>query len=102
MAKLVALYATPADPIAFETHYFSKHLPLAKQLPGLTRYEVSSGPIKTPGGESRYHFAAILSFDSNAAMRQALRSREGQAAAADVSNFAHAGVDLLLFDSKEV
>ena len=32
----------------------------------------------------------------------ALRSPEGQATAADLGNFAQAGVDLLLFESKEI
>lgn len=31
-----------------------------------------------------------------------LESPEGQAAAADLGNFAQAGVDLLFFDTKEV
>ena len=28
MAKLLALYKTPADPAAFDRYYFSKHVPL--------------------------------------------------------------------------
>ena len=52
--------------------------------------------------ESAYHLAAILWFDSLAAIQSALGSPEGQATAGDLANFAQAGVDLLMFDSKEV
>jgi uncharacterized protein (TIGR02118 family) len=102
MAKLVALYKTPANAEAFDAHYYSTHVPLAKQLPGLRRYEVSTGPVGTPQGASPYHLAAILSFDSLEALKQGLGSPQGQATAGDLANFAQAGVELLLFDTKEV
>ncbi|MGE8452528.1 MAG: EthD family reductase [Pseudomonadales bacterium] len=44
----------------------------------------------------------MLSFDSLVALQQAMASPEGAAAAADVANFARAGVDMLIFDTKEV
>ena len=94
--------AIRADPAAFDKHYFSKHVPLAKTIAGLRRYEVNAGPVGSPMGESPYHLAAILSFDSMAALQQALGSPQGQATAADLGNFAQAGVELLVFDSKEV
>ena len=102
MANLVALYKKPADTVAFDAHYFSTHAPLAKKLPGLRRYEVSVGPVGTPQGDSSYHMVAILNFDSPAAIRQALSSPQGQATAGDLANFAGAGVELLIFDSKDV
>ncbi|MBI3067778.1 MAG: EthD family reductase [Betaproteobacteria bacterium] len=102
MAKLVALYRTPADASAFDSYYFSTHVPLAKKIPGLRRYEVSVGPVTMPRGESPFHLAAVLTFDSTSAMQQALGSPEGGAAAADLANFAQAGVELLIFDSKDV
>lgn len=102
MAKLMALYKKPADIAAFDSHYFSKHIPIAKKIPGLRGYEVSSGPVGTPAGESPFHLVALLSFDSLAAIRQGMASPEGAAAAADLANFAQAGVDLLIFDTREV
>ena len=45
MAKIVALYKEPADPAAFDAYYYSTHVPLAKTLPGLRGYEVSTGPV---------------------------------------------------------
>lgn len=102
MAKLVVLYKTPSNPAAFDSYYFSNHVPLAKKLAGLKRYEVSTGPVTTPQGASPYHLAAVLSFDSADALRQALNSPEGQAAAGDLANFAQAGAELLIFESKDV
>jgi uncharacterized protein (TIGR02118 family) len=102
MAKLVALYKKPADAAAFDAYYFSTHVPKAKKVPGLRRYEVSSGPVETPQGESAYHLVAVLEFDSLAALQTGLGSPEGQAAAGDLANFAQAGVELLMFDSKQV
>jgi uncharacterized protein (TIGR02118 family) len=102
MAKLVAIYKTPADPAAFDTYYYSTHLPIAKKIPGLRRYEVSTGMVATPRGPSGYHLVAELTFDSFPALQQALGSPEGLKAAADVPNFAQAGVELLVFDSKDV
>ncbi len=102
MATLVALYKKPADTKAFDTYYFSNHIPLAKTIPGLTRCEVSNGAVSTPQGESPYHLVAMLSFDSAEALRQGLASAAGQATAGDLGNFAQAGVELLVFDSKVV
>ncbi len=102
MAKLVALYRQPADPAAFDSHYFSVHVPLAKRISGLRRYEINHGAVGTPQGKSPYHLVAMLSFDSVEAIQQALVSPEGQAAAGDLGNFAQAGVELLIFDTKDI
>ncbi len=102
MAKLVVLYKKPADTAAFDSYYFSTHVPIAKKIAGLRRYEVSSGPVASPAGDSPFHLVAVLSFDSLPALQQAMASPEGAAAAADVANFAQAGVDMLIFDTKEV
>ena len=42
MAKIVALYKKPANAAAFDSYYFSTHVPKAKSVPGLRSYEVSS------------------------------------------------------------
>ena len=102
MAKLLALYRKPEDPAAFEGYYFGTHVPIAKRVPGLRSYEVSHGGIASPQNESPYHMVAILDFESLAAIGQALASPEGQATAADLANFASAGVDLLVFETREV
>ncbi|HEX2009615.1 MAG TPA: EthD family reductase [Roseateles sp.] len=102
MAKLIALYNKPADATAFDAHYFDRHVPLAKTIPGLRRYEVSAGAVMTPQGEAPLHLVALLEFDSVPAIQAAMASPEGIATAADLANFAQAGVQLLIFDSKTV
>ena len=102
MAKLVVLYKKPADKDAFDAYYVSKHVPIAKKIPGLRSYEFSSGPVASPRGESPFHLIALLGFDSLAAIQQGMSSPEGVAAAADLENFAQAGADLLIFDTKDI
>lgn len=102
MAKLLVLYSKPANPATFDTYYFSTHVPLAKKVPGLRSYKVNVGPVLTPQGPANVHLAAVLSFDSMEAIQHGMASPAGQAAAADLANFAQAGVQLLMFDTREV
>lgn len=101
-AKIIALYGTPADPAHFNDYYFNKHVPIAKTLPGLLDCEVNSSPVMDNTGKVAHHLAAILSFDSAAAMQAALASPEGAATAADLANFASGGVQLLFFETRAV
>jgi len=103
MASMTVIYRRPQDVAAFDKHYFETHAPLAKQLPGLRRYEVSEGPIAAPAGGD-FHLVANLYFDDMAALESAFASPEGQAAGADRLVFApdDADVIMLLFDTREV
>lgn len=102
MAQLVVMYKTPKDAAAFDRYYFEKHIPIAKKIPGLRKYEVSRGAVATPAGPSGYHLVALLHFDDLAAIQGAFGSTEGQAAVADVQTFATGGVDIFMFDTCSV
>ncbi|MBL6651592.1 MAG: EthD family reductase [Reyranella sp.] len=102
MATLVVLYNKPANAADFDKHYFNKHVPLAKKIPGLKKYEVSKGTVATPGGPSDYHLVALLTFDSVADIGAAFASAEGKATAGDLANFAQAGAQLLICDTHPV
>jgi uncharacterized protein (TIGR02118 family) len=102
MARLLVLYKTPKDTTTFDKYYFEKHIPIAKRIPGLRKYEVSRGPVAAPAGASGVHLVAILHFDDMAAIQSAFASPDGQAAAADVQTFATGGVDMLMFDDRTV
>jgi uncharacterized protein (TIGR02118 family) len=102
MAHLVVMYRTPKDTDAFDKHYREKHIPIAKKIPGLRKYEISQGPIVSPAGPSGLHLVATLYFDDLAAIQKAFASAEGQAAGADVQTFATGGADMLMFDNIEV
>jgi uncharacterized protein (TIGR02118 family) len=102
MAEVVVLYKTPKDTASFDKHYFEKHVPIAKKIPGLRKFAVSQGPVATPAGPSGFHLIAILTFDNLAAIQAGFGSAEGQAAGADVQTFATGGADMLLFDTRVV
>jgi uncharacterized protein (TIGR02118 family) len=103
-ARMVVIYRIPKDREAFDRHYFDIHVPLAKKLPGLRKYEVSDGPISMPAGAFEVHRIGTLFFDDLAAIAHAFASPEGQAAAADRRRFApdDSGVQMFLYESAEV
>lgn len=104
MAQMIVVYQTPKNVEAFDRHYFDIHVPLAKKLPGLRKYEISDGPIETPAGASDVYRIGTLHFDDLAAIRTAFASPQGRAAAADRRLFApdDSGVKIFLFDNREV
>ena len=102
MAKLFATYQQPADAAAFDNYYFDKHIPLAKTIPGLRSYEVTRGDVMGMSGKHGVYLVAILEFDSMAAIQEAMASAQGQATAADLANFAAAGVDVLMGETRIV
>ncbi|MEO8383862.1 MAG: EthD family reductase [Betaproteobacteria bacterium] len=101
-ATVIALYNPPTDVAAFDKYYYANHVPLAKTLPGLRRYEVSNGKVGDITGATPYHLVATLTFDSMQAIQAALASPVGAATAGDLQNFATGGVSLLMFESKEI
>jgi uncharacterized protein (TIGR02118 family) len=102
MARLVVMYKTPQDASAFDKYYIDTHVPIAKKIPGLRKYEISRGAVATPAGPSNYHLVAILHFDDVAAIQAAFGSPEGKAAVADLQNFATGGADITLFETRDV
>lgn len=102
MAKLIAMYGKPQDPAASDAYYFATHVPIAKRVPGLRKYEVSEGGIGTPAGPASNYLTAILHFDSMADLEAASTSPEGQAAADDIADFADGGADLSFFEDRTI
>jgi uncharacterized protein (TIGR02118 family) len=103
MAKMVVIYKHPSNPQAFDEHYFGVHIPLAKKLPGLLRYEVSQGPIAGPRGPSDTYLIGTLYFDDIQALQRAFASPEGEACARDVPNYAPAEkMQMFLFEDRAV
>ncbi|MGY1594645.1 EthD family reductase [Geodermatophilus sp. SYSU D00708] len=99
--RLVVSYGQPEDPGAFDEYYRDTHVPLAMEMPGVNRFVVGH-PQSMDGSQPTAYFVAELEFDSEEAMGRALSSPEGQAAAADVGNFATGGVTFAHFDVREV
>ena len=101
MFQLTALYNQPEDPEAFDKHYDTVHAPLAKKFPGLQRYTISHPGPDQDGNPPAYFLIAVLEFADEAAFGAALGGPEGQAALADLPNFAGAGVTIVSGESHE-
>ena len=101
MARMIVIYKTPKDPVAFDKHYHEIHVPLAKQIPGLRKYEVSKGPIAALASASDTHLIATLHFDTMDAIKAAFASDCGRACAADRRKLApDEDVQMFLFDEE--
>lgn len=102
MAQMTVIYKTPKDIPFFEQHYFEVHIPLAQQLPGLLRYEISDGPIVSTTGHLDIYRVAHLYFESVEAMMTAFQSPIGQQCAADRKILAdNEAVQIYLYATKK-
>ncbi len=103
MTKMTVVYQRPKDIESFERHYFEVHIPLAKQLPGLIKYEINDGGILSTTGHSSYRIAN-LHFESMDVMKNAFASEVGQKCAIDRKVLApdNEDVQIYLYDTKEV
>lgn len=101
---MTVIYKTPKDKIEFEKHYFDVHVPLAKKLPALNKYETSDGSIISPTGHTETYFIANLYFDSIDAIKEAFATEIGQQCAPDRKILApnNADVQIYLYDTKEI
>jgi len=91
MVKLVALYPTPANTDAFDSHFADTHLPRVKKWPGLRKIEIAK-VTGTQIGEPKLHMIEELYFDDEESMQKALASTDGKAAALDLMEFAGSSV----------
>lgn len=95
MIKLTLLYGHPEDPREFERYYAETHLPLAARMPGVARLELTRFGPAMDGSAPGYYRMAELYFSDEAQVGATLASPEGQAALADLPNFATGGVTTL-------
>src|SRR5665213_1517616 len=94
MHKLIALYHPPKDPVQFREHLLNVHLPLVAAFPGLRALRVAFD-VASPSGPSPYSAAVECDFDDESSLNRALASPQGEAASADVPNYAAAGVIII-------
>ena len=95
MFQLTALYSHPEDPAAFDKHYRDVHSVLATKLPGLRRFTMNWPAPGPDGAKPSYHLVATLFWDSAEDLQAAFATPEGEAAMADLPDFAAAGVDIM-------
>jgi uncharacterized protein (TIGR02118 family) len=101
MYRVTIVYNHPTDPAAFDEHYRTRHLPLVREVPDVVHF--AGGHCDGMGGQpAQAYFLAQLYFSSAETAGAALSSNEGQAAAADLENFADGGVSMLFSDESIV
>jgi uncharacterized protein (TIGR02118 family) len=101
MFRLTVLYGHPQDPAHFDRYYRDVHLPLARKIEGLKGWTIGKCVSAQPGEEPPYYMIVGLYAESREAMEALLASPAGQAALADVPNFASGGATFF-YDDEEV
>jgi uncharacterized protein (TIGR02118 family) len=78
------------------------HIPLAKGMPGLRRYTLSTNP--TPVRGEPFYRVAELDWDDMEALRLAVESPDGKATAEDVERLSEwsPGVESMICELEEV
>lgn len=96
MVKLVVMYGHPENPEAFEKYYSETHLPIAAQIPGVVKVELTRF-VGTPDGTaaSEYRMAEVY-FNSLEDLQTNMGGAQGQAAVNDIPNFATGGVNVMI------
>jgi uncharacterized protein (TIGR02118 family) len=95
MPRLIALYAPPDDPDAFDAHYRDVHAPIVDRYPNVRDVRLTR-PVGVAGRPAPYHLMAEMAFDTDADLEGALSSDAGVESARDLRNFAGAGVTLFI------
>jgi uncharacterized protein (TIGR02118 family) len=99
MVKVTVLYDQPTDPAAFEKYYVETHLPEhGAKLPGAIKLEAN----KAVGDQPPYYRTADIYFDDMASLQACLGSQIGQAAVADIDNFAKGRYKVLITEIQPV
>jgi len=102
MVRLLVLYGHPTDPDAFDKYYEERHIPIAKKMKGLKKWTVGKVQAKPSEERPPYYYVADLFMQSREEFEQLLATPEGQAAVADVPNYATGGVTFLYTEIEEI
>lgn len=102
MIRLLVLYGHPADPAAFDRYYRDVHISIAKKMKGLRKWTIGKVQGTPDGAPSPFYYVADLFMDSREEFEQLLASPEGQAAVADVPNYATGGVQFVYTEVENV
>ena len=96
MYKVVVLYEHPVDAEAFEKYFIKHHLPLAQQMPGVSRIELTKFDSSAYGGKPEFYRMSELFFLSRQVMEETMGCPEGQAVINDLHNLTSTGVRIIL------
>lgn len=99
MPRLTVCYGHPSSTQEFDQYYRQVHAKLAAKVPGARDFNASRC-TSLDENPPPFYLIAELEFDSLEALRTGLESAEGQAAAADLANFATGGATLFVQHSQ--
>lgn len=93
---LLVVYNHPEDTTAFQDYLWETHIPIVYKVPGLHQLFIHSDLTTTEFVPGDIYQLGTVVFASQADLETALGSAEGQAAFADVGNFATGGFSAYL------
>lgn len=96
MLKVTILFGHPASPEDFERYYADTHLPLANEVRGADRVELTKFVFGPDGGQPAFYRMAEIYFSTEAQMQAVFSSPECVATLADLNNFATGGVTTIV------
>ncbi len=106
MHTLIAIYRAPESKEEFDKHYKEVHTPLAKQMEGLRRMEVTwVEKMLTPSNDTlpnAPHLICTMYFDSAEALNASMKSPNSRAAAKDLMSFAGPLVSMIVGNSEDI
>jgi uncharacterized protein (TIGR02118 family) len=94
MHKLMVLYGEPKDRAAFKRYYEGPHAALARHIPHVKKARFTYEPAGV-GGPSPFFCIFEAVFEDVKTFAASMQSPEGQAAAADIANFATGGATVV-------
>lgn len=94
MIKVTVVYGIPDDAEVFNRHYETIHVPLVLKMPELKGFEYSVGEVSRGEGTDPAHMLAVMTYSDIDSLTRSFGSPEGQAAIADVANFASGGASI--------
>ena len=98
MVKLTVLYGHPKSAVDFEKYYAETHMPMAGQMKGVRRIELSKVVGTPDGSDAPFYRMAELYFDNAEHMNSVMATPEAQRTVADIANFATGGAIVLVAD----
>jgi uncharacterized protein (TIGR02118 family) len=98
--RVLIQYGRPSDSEAFEQYYRDVHVPLARSIPGLVRFQ--TGHAEPLDDTDAPYLVVTLDFESFEAFAAGLQSPEGVAAVADMPRFASGGASLSHYDVEDI
>ena len=94
MIKVTVVYGIPDDVEAFNRYYETVHVPLVLKMPEIKAFEYSVGEVSNGEGTDPAHLLAVMTYSDIESLTRSFGSPEGQAAIADVPNFASGGASI--------